>query len=189
MFGEMYKENKGIIKEIVGKIHKNYPRLEYEDVYQNALIGLMVALEKYEEGKGVKFSTYAYKTVYGYALRTYYRDSWYTRNEYNNKTKLYDRVSNNHLYLEEKSGNNEDYETFLEMTIGVENEEEKIANKIMLEQGLKKLTKEECGIIRNRYFEDKTYREIGDGINKTPQYVKHREKKALEKLRRVLKND
>lgn len=47
---------------IINNYFKGYSK---EDLYQVGVIGLIKAYDKYKENKNVKFSTYAYKWIYG----------------------------------------------------------------------------------------------------------------------------
>ncbi len=43
-------------------------------------------------------------------------------------------------------------------------------------------------VIRERFFEEKTQREVAEGIGVSQMYISRLERKLLEKFRRVLKN-
>jgi RNA polymerase sigma factor for flagellar operon FliA len=60
------KANLSLVKKIVGRM--NIPEqgiLQREDLYQYGIIGLIDALDRYDEKFGVKFGTYAYHRIYG----------------------------------------------------------------------------------------------------------------------------
>lgn len=50
---------------IYGIINNYFKGYSTEDLYQVGVIGLMKAYDKYQKDKSVKFSTYAYKWIYG----------------------------------------------------------------------------------------------------------------------------
>lgn len=50
---------------IYGIINNYFKGYSIEDLYQVGVIGLMKAYDKYQKDKSVKFSTYAYKWIYG----------------------------------------------------------------------------------------------------------------------------
>lgn len=56
----LIKENKNLICSIINKYTKYY---EFDDLYQVSVIGIMKAYQNFEEGRGVKFTTYAYKYI------------------------------------------------------------------------------------------------------------------------------
>ena len=67
-----------LVKKIAGKFYKKFHfRYEYEELFQVGCVGLMKAIDKFDESKGYKFITYAYPQVWG-AIHNYIRDdSWY----------------------------------------------------------------------------------------------------------------
>ena len=67
-----------------------------------------------------------------------------------------------------------------------ENENEKVLARLLLEQGLKTLEKEEYELIRLRYFEDQTQVKTAEQLGKTQVQVSRMEKKILKKLRQEL---
>lgn len=67
-----------------------------------------------------------------------------------------------------------------------ENENEKVLNKILLEELLKTLEKEEYEIIRLRYFEEQTQMKVAKQLGKTQVQISRMEQKILEKLRKKL---
>lgn len=58
---QLVADNQGLAISLVTQYVRQYPKLEYlrEDLIQEALLGLAMAAEKFQEAKG-KFSTYAY---------------------------------------------------------------------------------------------------------------------------------
>ena len=59
-------------------------------------------------------------------------------------------------------------------------------DRLLLEQGLKTLEKEEYELIRLRYFEDQTQVKTAEQLGKTQVQVSRMEKKILKKLRQEL---
>lgn len=64
-----------------------------------------------------------------------------------------------------------------------ENENEKVLDRLLLEQGLKTLEKEEYELIRLRYFEDQTQVKVAQQLGKTQVQISRMEKRILKKLR------
>ena len=60
----IYKENKNLIHTV---IRDNFPFLidtaDYEDAFQEGSIGLIKAIDRFDEGLGYKFSSYAYTAI------------------------------------------------------------------------------------------------------------------------------
>jgi RNA polymerase sigma factor for flagellar operon FliA len=58
-----------LVKAICGQIHRKLPRsVDYDDLYQNGVIGLMDAVKKYDHSKGVPFTPYARFRIRGAIL-------------------------------------------------------------------------------------------------------------------------
>jgi len=67
-----------LVHKIARMVYKKFGfRYEYEELFQEGCIGLMKAIDKFDESKGCKFVTYAYPQVWG-AIHNYIRDdTWY----------------------------------------------------------------------------------------------------------------
>lgn len=67
-----------------------------------------------------------------------------------------------------------------------ENENEKVLDRLLLEELLKTLGEEEEELIRLRYFEDQTQMQVAKRLGKTQVQISRMEKKILKKLRQEL---
>ena len=61
-YEEIINTTSNLIYHIINKYFKGY---EKEDLYQVGVIGVIKAYNNYKEDKSTKFSTYAYKYIYG----------------------------------------------------------------------------------------------------------------------------
>ncbi len=61
-YEEVISSSSGLIYMIIKKYFNNYDR---EDLYQVGIIGVIKAYNNYKKNKNTKFSTYAYKYIYG----------------------------------------------------------------------------------------------------------------------------
>lgn len=61
-YDEIISSCEGLIYMIINNYFKGY---NVEDLYQVGVIGVIKAYDKYKENKHAKFSTYAYKWIYG----------------------------------------------------------------------------------------------------------------------------
>lgn len=61
-YDEIISSCEGLIYKIINNYFKGYSK---EDLYQVGVIGVIKAYDKYRENKMTKFSTYAYKWIYG----------------------------------------------------------------------------------------------------------------------------
>ena len=61
-YDEIISSCEGLIYTIINNYFRGY---NIEDLYQVGVIGVIKAYDKYKENKSTKFSTYAYKWIYG----------------------------------------------------------------------------------------------------------------------------
>lgn len=62
-------------------------RYNYDDLFQAGCVGLMRAAKNFDESKGSKFSTYAYRYVEGHIINLARNDSWYVAKRVKDRTK------------------------------------------------------------------------------------------------------
>lgn len=65
---ELINKNMPIVKSIASKYYTNKIGMEYEDLVSYGVMGLLDASDKFDEGKGVKFSTYASIRITSYII-------------------------------------------------------------------------------------------------------------------------
>lgn len=68
---ELFEENKALAHHIAGKFGTavaRFARVEFEDMLQWSLMGLWHAAQRFDDSRGVKFSTYAATCCRGYVL-------------------------------------------------------------------------------------------------------------------------
>lgn len=142
-------EYQNLIWSIVNKIlckmeDRNYKAELENELFQEGFLGLIEAQQKYDENKGVKFSTFAYPYIKGYCLK-------YLNNEIkiNSKTK--------ELVQDENDAYEEDFlDTDLDIIAMM---------KETLRRTNKKLTSLEENILLERIDEDLDYRTIAEKNN------------------------
>lgn len=61
-------ENMSIVRHLAGKFFIPGKGLEYSDLVNSGVIGLMEAIERFDDSKGVKFSSYAYIKIKSFIL-------------------------------------------------------------------------------------------------------------------------
>ena len=123
---------------------RNYKAELENELFQEGFLGLIEAQQKYDENKGVKFSTFAYPYIKGYCLK-------YLNNEIkiNSKTK--------ELVQDENNAYEEDFlDTDLDIIAMM---------KETLRKTNKKLTSLEENILLERIDEDLDYRTIAEKNN------------------------
>lgn len=142
-------EYQNLIWSIVNKIlckmeDRNYKAELENELFQEGFLGLIEAQQKYDENKGVKFSTFAYPYIKGYCLK-------YLNNEIKISSKTKELVQDENDAYEED---------FLDTDLDI------IAMmKETLRKTNKKLTSLEENILLERIDEDLDYRTIAEKNN------------------------
>ena len=113
----------GLIYAIINKYFKNYDK---EDLYQEGVKGVIKAYNNYQDNKNTKFSTYAYKYIYGEIYSYVYnsRNIKLVRDYY----KLYKKINEAKIILSQKlmkEPSNEEIAMFIEI-------DKKIIDEVML---------------------------------------------------------
>ena len=65
---ELINQNMPLVKSIASKYYTNKIGMEFEDLVSYGVMGLLDASDKFDEEKGVKFSTYASIRITSYII-------------------------------------------------------------------------------------------------------------------------
>lgn len=199
------------IVKIVANKFKNRG-VEYEDLYQVALMGLIMAIERFDITRNVKFATFATPTILGEAKK-YFRDKSTTfkinRKLYENLVKkrsldenltpgeIAQKLGMDEAQLQEvlnlennlsvRSLDEEfDENQNLYGLIGEEDEFlSQIENRDFVEKSISQLSKEEQEFVNLRFFKRMTQRAIADELGTNQMKVSRLEKKVLKKLKNM----
>lgn len=87
---ELIMSNMPLVKHIASKYHTNKIGMDYEDIVSCGVMGLIDASNKFDESRGVKFSTYAYIRISSYIIDEIRKHSPISRN-YISKMKEYNK--------------------------------------------------------------------------------------------------
>ena len=208
---KMIEKNIGLVHSCARKFMNR--GVDYDDLFQAGCIGLVKAVDGYDEGLGFVFSTYAVPAILG-EIKRIFRDGGavkvsrslkeQARALYNQKEKLTDEkgyepsvaelaeytglsvYETSHLLLvnqpvvsltffEEDSDKQYD--------IPVEGEEERIDEKMCLDECLSSLCEKDRNIINLRYFQAQTQSAVAQKLGMTQVQVSRREKKILKEIR------
>lgn len=188
--------------------------VDYDDLFQIGAVGLVKAAKGYDEGRGLRFSTYAVAKIAG-EIKTYLRD--------NGQVKVPRSVKERKLKLERARGElmkelgREPRISEIAQRCGMEpedavyaldatqatvsldlppdeggvtvadgtREEERTLDRVTVAQLLGSLDAEERRVIVMRFFEDKTQAEISKELGMSQVAVSRLEKKILQKLRKL----
>lgn len=218
----MVKENRDkMIEDNIGLVHSIAKRftgrgVDYEDLFQTGCVGLIKAVDNFDESKGFKFSTYAVPVIMG-EIRRIFRDGGAIKVSRALKEKsvkaqmLRERFAKRELReptvseLSDMLGCGVDetaeilnvinpmlsLNSFGEdgsesLDVPFDNREE-IFDRISVMQVMQKLSEEERFIINSRYFNGKTQSETAQKLGVSQVQVSRKEKDILKKLRIMLK--
>ena len=209
------------IQENIGLVHACATRfkgrgMEYDDLFQAGCLGLVKAVDHFDESRGLKFSTYAVPVILG-EMRRLFRDGGAV-NVGRSLKELSIRASRKAAEFAEKEGRSPTVGELAEllgvepaeaaqalgaaqmplsltaseedgggqMDISVEGEDEKIAELLSLKQVVKELPPRDQNIIYFRYYKHRTQTETAQALGMTQVQVSRREKVILQELRRKL---
>ena len=209
------------IQENIGLVHACAKRfkgrgMEYDDLFQAGCLGLVKAVDHFDESRGLKFSTYAVPVILG-EMRRLFRDGGAVKVGRSLK-ELSIRASRKAAEFAEKEGRSPTVGELAEllgvepaeaaqalgaaqmplsltaseedgggqMDISVEGEDEKIAELLSLKQVVKELPPRDQNIIYFRYYKHRTQTETAQALGMTQVQVSKREKVILQELRRKL---
>ncbi len=208
---KMIEKNIGLVHSCARKFMNR--GVDYDDLFQAGCIGLVKAVDGYDVSLGFVFSTYAVPAILGEIKRIFRdggavkvsrsikeqaRDLYIKKEKFTDEKGYEPTVSElaeytglsvyetGHLLLvnqpvisltvfEEASDKQYD--------IPVEGDEEKIAEKICLDECLAELCENDRKIINLRYFQAQTQSAVAEKLGMTQVQVSRREKKILKEIR------
>lgn len=154
---------------------------DMEDIFQAGCLGLIKAVKNYDATMGTKFITYAYYLIRGEVQRLYQ----HFKNRELNLSAM--NFWNEDGELMESSDEILDYVRFRKSNQEEEwTHSDSIFLKILLDGAMGQITKEQQDILRYRYYEDLSQREVGLILDKSQVYVSREEKRARKKLLALL---
>lgn len=186
--------------------------IEYDDIFQVGCVGLVKAADGFDETRGLCFSTYAVPTILG-EIKRLFRDtgaikvsrslkelSLKVQREKELIEKSGGRADVSEIakrlgVAEEDvaeavaasrqvvSLTFENDDGISEIELPSESHENEVCAKILVNDAISKLNKQEQDIIRLRYFCEKTQTESAKLLGISQVQVSRKEKRALEKLR------
>ncbi|AWZ48430.1 hypothetical protein C3495_06195 [Clostridiaceae bacterium 14S0207] len=169
---------------LVGMVIKKYfPKreLSYEELFQIGSIGLVKAANDFDERRNVKFSTYAVFKIRCEILRYFREDKWHIGSREQ-------RVKGEaHIPYSLDSTVKEDDDkgfTFLDLE-GTDEFEEKLQEKIFLEQLILQLDELERKVIIGLFYEEKLQRELAKEFNLSQCEISRLKIKGLKKMRQA----
>ena len=209
------------VQENIGLVHACAKRfkgrgIEYDDLFQAGCLGLVKAVDHFDESRGLKFSTYAVPVILG-EMRRLFRDGGAVKVGRSLK-ELSLRASRKAADFADKEGRSptvgelakllgvepaeaaqalgaaqmplsltaSEEEGGGQIDVSIDGEDEKIAELLSLKQVVKELPQRDQNIIYFRYYKHRTQTETAQALGMTQVQVSRREKVILQELRRKL---
>ena len=186
--------------------------IEYDDIFQVGCIGLLKAADGFDESRGLCFSTYAVPNIIG-EIKRMFRDtgaikvsravkelSLKIQREKELAEKAGDEITVS--ALSERLGVSpeeiieaidasrqilsltyESEEGTKELQLPTDSHENEICSRLLIDDAVSSLNREEQEIIRLRFFCEKTQTQTAELLGMSQVQVSRKEKKALERLR------
>ncbi len=206
-----------MIEDNIGLVHSIAKRFkgrgeEYDDLYQAGCVGLIKAVDNFDESKGFLFSTYAVPVIMG-EIRRLFRDGGAIKVSRSLKEKSIKVQAIREKFIKRelreptigelsnlcKIGTEELSEVLnvinpvVSLSCSTEDgddiidipvdDTEKLFNRLSVRQALKDLSNDELLLIKYRYYEGKTQSETAKFLGISQVQVSRREKQLLTKLR------
>lgn len=209
-----------VVEENIGLVHLCAKRfkgrgIEYDDLFQAGCIGLIKAIDSFDETRGLKLSTYAVPVILG-EIRRLFRDGGAIK--VGRKLKeLSLKINKEKSNFQAKNGRepsiNElseilDIETeqiaqaiessqlplsltiqddgTQEIDIVVESHDKQVSERLALYQALQKLDYNDRKIVVSRFFKNNTQSQVAKSLGMTQVQVSRREKVILKSLKKSL---
>ncbi len=209
----LIEENSGLIWSIVRRFW--YREMEPEDLYQIACIGFIKAVRRFDFAYQVELSTYAVQYIFG-EIKKFLRDDGMIKVSRNIKElgakikqikKVYGeevrtskiaqmlKVSEEDICMALEAGKKvesinqyiyEDGNCEKQEKIMIENNEEKMIDRILISDLMEHLKIRDREIIKLRYFKEKTQTQVASILGISQVQVSRIERRALKELRQEL---
>lgn len=206
MSNEIIESNSWLIYKIAKSYSEYY---NIEDLFQVGSIGLLKAYKNYDKNSNVKFSTFAYKYVFGEIISYIKKDrNIIVGDEYMSIYKKYEKVKSLLISKYNREVSFSEICKFMEMDeqkllsviesvmftksidgdslinyeLAYDNRED-IFNKVLLESELDALEPFDKSLINYRYYQGFTQSETAQALNTSQVKVSRREKMILQRIK------
>lgn len=212
---KMISDNIGLVHSIANRFRSR--GAEYDDLFQAGCLGLVKAVDNFDESKGFQFSTYAVPVIMGEIKRIFrdggpikvsrslkeksirvqaVREKFIRDNQREPTMTELAELSNESINdlseilniinpVVSLSYINEDGEDEKDIPV---DDEDKLFDRLTINQAMKKLSTVEQNIINLRFFEGKTQCQTASIIGLSQVQISRKEKALLAKLRELLKD-
>lgn len=206
MSNEIIESNSWLIYKIARSYSEYY---NIEDLFQVGSIGLLKAYKNYDKNSNVKFSTFAYKYVFGEIISYIKKDrNIIVGDEYMSIYKKYEKVKSlliskynrevlfseicKFMEMDEQKllsviesvmfTKSIDGDSLINYELAYDNRED-IFNKVLLESELDALEPFDKSLINYRYYQGFTQSETAQALNTSQVKVSRREKMILQRIK------
>lgn len=208
---EFVKKNLGLVHSCANRFRGRY--IEYDDLFSAGCVGLLKAIDGFDESRGLMFSTYAVPAILG-EIKRLFRDGGAIKVSRSLKELSLKAVRERERFMKmnfREPTINELAETLevdpemivealnvsippmsltvhdedgeSQLDVPIEVIDERIADTISLETVINTLDEQDKQLILLRYFNNKTQTQTASVLGMTQVQVSRREKKLLSKLR------
>lgn len=169
------EEHLGLARKIASEFSKNINcKYTYDELESQAFLGLVKAANKFEEERGLKFSTYAVPVIRGEIMRMYRDDKWY-----NSKRGCPHEI----LSLNIKMSSEEKQEEILTLLKDDTDYESEAVDNILIKEIISRLREDEKEIIYLYYYNGLRQAQIAEIIGLTQMSISRKITNALKKMR------
>ena len=211
---EQIKENMGLVYACAARLRDK--GVEYDELVQAGCVGLILACDRFDPGRGFRFSTYAVPLILG-EMRRLFREGGSVRVS----RRMRDLAKRAREYMDEKTRQGApptmgevadflgvqreeaalalsstrtpvsltesgDEETGREQAVPVPDDAIAVGDRLALQQALYSMQEKDRALILRRYFQGKTQTQTAEELGMTQVQVSRREKKILLSLRQML---
>lgn len=211
---EQIKENMGLVYACAARLRDK--GVEYDELVQAGCVGLILACDRFDPGRGFRFSTYAVPLILGEMCRLF-REGGSVRIS----RRMRDLAKRAREYMDEKTRQGApptmgevadflgvqreeaalalsstrtpvsltesgDEETGREQAVPVPDDAIAVGDRLALQQALHSMQEKDRALILRRYFQGKTQTQTAQELGMTQVQVSRREKKILLSLRQML---
>lgn len=171
--------NLGLVGKQVSKWVKTHKKMEYDDLFNEGVFGLMKAIDKFDLDRGVAFSTYAMPWIFQAISRAYKNKADTIRLPVHR----YDAGESPTMVLSIDGYETEDGLTLLDFLIG----DEDIEHSPAVDKYLSKVSPSYKEVVVLRYGLDngkpRTLKEVADILGISSERVRQIQQRSLEQMR------
>lgn len=208
---EFVKKNLGLVHSCANRFRGRY--IEYDDLFSAGCVGLLKAIDGFDESRGLMFSTYAVPAILG-EMKRLFRDGGAIKvsrglkelsmkvvreREHFMKVNFREPTINELANILDVSSEDivealnvstppmsltmQDEDGECQFDVPVDVIDERIADSISLDEVIKTLDEKDKQLIILRYYQNKTQMQTAEILGMSQVQVSRREKKLLQKLR------